>query len=565
MPFAPFDLPTFGLTCALVLAAAGALPAQGPPAGPAPADSGNRAELPGPGEPWPDPGAIASEEGSRPVREIGLREVVTTALESNLGLEIERLNPGDARDEIESARAAFDPTLTFQAGRSETRSPTAASTLDGAPVPVSERRDYSASATQRIPLGTQITAAASLNRSFDNSAFSTLNPSHFSELSLRFRQPLLRGLGAQVNLAPIVNARASLAQSKLRVRDDVLDVLAETERRYWSLSAAYARRAFTLSNFRLAEQLLEENVERQKLGVALETDVLQARASLAARREELILAGQAIEEAEDQLLVQMGLLETTPGDALAPAALPRDTPELPELSGIMRDALAVDLETEAQYAEIANRVRDREVARNGTLPDLDLVLDGAWQGRDSSDLQAVEGAAKGSGYRWRAALELSFGWGLRDERADLRQAARGVRRAELELARIRQDLLREVREAWRDVAAGIERQKAAQLAVRLNTRLFEQERERYLNGLATFRDVLEVQSDLDSARLRFLDATEQLVNAGVTLARLDGRLLGRHGFTWESEPLEPDARWELPPDPSTEPDAATFREPSPGG
>ncbi len=482
---------------------------------------------------WPDPQSVADNRGAVEIQPVRLQEVVDVALSRNLGLAIQRLNPADARDDVQAARADFDPRLNFSGARRETRSPPSSTALDGAAVPETENRDYSGSLTQRIPLGTELTASASLNRSASNSAFATLNPAHFAELSLRIRQPLLRGLGAKVNLAPIVSARAALAGSQLRVRDQVLDVIAETERSYWVLSAAYARRALTLSNLRLAEALLNENVERERLGVALQIDVLQARASLATRQEELINAEKAIDEAEDRLRVQMGTLADAEITALAPSILPEAAPPLPPFDEAIRAALIHDLETEAQYAEIARRLVDRETAESNTLPDLDLVLDGAWQGRDSSNIQAVEGVAQGAGYRWRAALELSFNWGLRQENARLRQADRAVDRAELRLADIRQALLREVRTAWRDVSAGIERQRAAQIAVRLNAELFEQERERFLNGLSAFRDVLEAQSDLDSARLRYLNATEDLINADVTLARLDGRLLDRHGFSWE--------------------------------
>ncbi|MGF1484500.1 MAG: TolC family protein [Opitutales bacterium] len=484
---------------------------------------------------WPSPETVASGRDNRAIRLLGLQEVIDTALGQNLGLAIERLDPADARDNVQVARADFDPSLSFSTARRETRSPPSSTALDGASVPITENRDFAGSVTQRIPLGTELTASASLNRNASNSSFATLNPAHFAELGLRIRQPLLRGLGAKVNLAPVVSARAALTGSKLRVRDEVLNVIAATERSYWTLSAAYARRALTLSNLRLAEELLEENLERERLGAALKIDVLQARASLATQQEELITVEKAIDEAEDGLRIQMGTLTETSNAALAPEVLPESVPVLPQFGEAIRAALIHDLETEAQYAEVARRLVDRESAANNTLPDLDLVLDGAWQGRDSSNIQAVEGVGQGAGYRWRAALELSFNWGLRQEQARLRQADRAIDRAELRLADIRQNLLREVRTAWRDVEAGLERQKAALLAVRLNAELFNQERERYLNGLSAFRDVLEAQSDLDSARLRYLDATEQLVNADVTLSRLDGRLLERHGFSWEEE------------------------------
>jgi len=59
-------------------------------------------------------------------------------------------------------------------------------------------------------------------------------------------------------------------------------------------------------------------------------------------------------------------------------------------------------------------------------------------------------------------------------------------------------------------------------------------------SLASFptRNVLEAQRDLDAARSNELEVRADTLQALVRLSRIDGSLLGRHGYSWEiAEPL----------------------------
>lgn len=481
----------------------------------------------------PREGAPIGPEETIYAEQLSLDAAIQSALQNNLGILIERYAPIIARDDIEAARSTFDPVITTGFDASNRSSPTAASALDGSPRPETSNRTFSAGVSQRLASGATIGASTGINRYGSNSSFSLINPDYTSDLSFSLRQPLLRGFGSTINLAPIARAQSRLRQSEFQLRQVVQEVVAETEIRYWDLAAAKARKAFYQLSLDLAESLLEETREREKLGLATNVDVLQAEASRALRTEDLILAQQAIEDNEDRLRNLIGTISPDPEPSLLVATLPEIDPELPPFSDILQTALANNIQTHIQHQVIRQSQIDREVARNNRLPNLDVVAGGGLLGRTDSANAAFRNSLHADGHVWNAGIQLSFPWGLREGNARYRQASRQAERAHTQLARIQQELLLQLRTAWRNVAAAKQRVQSTGASVLLNEESYDRERARYESGLATLRNVLEAQRDLDDARLRYLEAATDLLRGTIRLSLLDGTLLSRHGFSWD--------------------------------
>ncbi len=521
-------------------------------------------------------GATLAPEG-RVLTPLPLRSAIDQALRQNFGIVIQRFDPSIAADNVEIERAAFDPRLTVGAGIDKSFSASASSLLSGASRPTEENQTYSAGISQKVQSGATLGLESRMNRTDSNSAFSLINPDYAGEVGLTARQPLLRGAGPTVNLAPIAIARAAYRQSKLELRRQVVDTIAEAEIAYWNLAAAHALRDLRDTSVRSAEALLEENRERERLGLATRADVLAAEAALASRREDLILARQAIEDAEDRLRALLGTLTFSPATGIGVAPLTGDIGPVRDFHAVVRDALAADLETQIQTEVIEQRRLEHVVADDTTQPNLDVVAGGFSTGRDRGGLTALGDTYSRDGYRWNAGVELSMPWGFREEEARARRAVKNLERANVRLAQVQQDLMLRVRQSWRAVVAGRERRVTTRSSVLVNQEAFERERARFQAGASTFRAVLEAERDFDLARIRDLESALDLMRAGVRLGRIDGTLLTRHGFTWadaEREgprhpgwpgeldpqkpavspaPPSPDAARVLPSTPSTQP------------
>ena len=181
----------------LLLASASALaqPAQSPP-GQSPPGQSPPAQLPS-----AQPAAPAA---TGPVRPLSVNEAVALALEQNLGVQVERLNPQLQDLAIEQARTAWRPG--FNAGVSaQSQDSPPSSFLSGASDKItSTSTGGNFGVSQLLPWGTSYAVSYDSNRFTTNNAFSSFNPQLGANLDFAVVQPLLRGFrfdGARYQLA----------------------------------------------------------------------------------------------------------------------------------------------------------------------------------------------------------------------------------------------------------------------------------------------------------------------------------------------------------------------------
>ena len=139
-----------------------------------------------------------------------------------------------------------------------------------------------------------------------------------------------------------------------------------------------------------------------------------------------------------------------------------------------------------------------------------------------------------SGWNNYAELRLSFPLGFRESEANLRSAYRARRQAELRLADVRQNLVFTARASWRELEAARARVDAATSSLELQRKSYEGERARYDAGQSDVLRVLQAQAALDSAQLNWVQSHLDARAASAKVARLDGSILPRHGFTMDA-------------------------------
>ncbi len=471
-----------------------------------------------------------SSETSEPLR---LENVIDQALSYNVGLIIARYSPADAKDSVIIQESAFDPELFGTLSQSESLSAASSSSLDSASAPESENRRASVGIDKRLSTGATVTLDSSIsrNRSNNNAA---RNPDYSSAVGVSIRQPLLKDAWSRVNLAPLARSKVSADQSLFQLRSDILDVIADTEIAYWNLAYAQAQRALIGSSIELAKNLLDENRERERLGLVTPLEVLQAETEFVNQQEDLIQADRAIEDAEDELRRVMGstsFLETIDED-LRVEAMPAALPSLRPIDAVVRDTILSDADAKIQEKAIELERIDLILAQDDTRPDLDLTAGLDYRGRDDNGSDAYQGAYNRDGYDWNVGMELRFPWGFRDARARERQADRSVERATVQLVDIKQQKALAARNAWRAASSGLQRIEVTRQALILNEESFKQARARYGSGLVAYRLVLEAQRDFDQARSNYAAAVIDTLRANVRLSRIDGTILARNGFDW---------------------------------
>ncbi len=463
--------------------------------------------------------------------ELSLQAAIASALEHNLGLRISTYAPANALDSVEIEEAQFDPEIFGDATLQERQSVGINSTLGSD----SESRRASAGVDKRFATGATVTVDSSISRSASSNS-TTGNPDYGTDVGVSIRQPLLKDAWATVNLAPLARAKVNAERSLFELRSDVLDLVLDTEIAYWNLAYARADRELIASSLALAENLLEENRERERLGLVTPLEVLQAEAEVLNQQEDIIQAERTIEDAEDALRRAMGQADFLAdlSDNVLVAGLPDAIRPLRPMSDVVLDTVLNDVDAKAQERRIEVERINRTLAEDDTRPDLDLKAGLSYLGRDQDGGTAYRGAYDADGYDWNVGVEVRMPWGFRDARARARQAERNEEQATLQLYDIKQAKALAARNAWRSASAGLKRIEVTRAALRLNEEAFEQERARYGSGLVAYRSVLEAQRDFDQAKSNYLRSLIETLRSTVRLSRVDGTLLTRNGLDWDA-------------------------------
>ena len=118
-------------------------------------------------------------------------------------------------------------------------------------------------------------------------------------------------------------------------------------------------------------------------------------------------------------------------------------------------------------------------------------------------------------------------WGRHADKARYRVAQTNLNSQKLRLEQLEQNLLVNVRTSVRAVETQLAAVEIATKGTELATRQYEQQKARFDAGLATSRQVLLTQDDLENARFRELSARLALRRAVAELTRLEGTSLER--------------------------------------
>ena len=478
--------------------------------------------------------APASREALPPASTVTLSAAIDQALARNLGLAVTRLDAARSLDYVDQAEAAFDPVFGWSNRLSGGKS-----ALDrqlGHPAAQDFSSDVSLS--RKFSWGGTLTLGTGLTRLWSEGTNLDTTASNFDlGTSLSYTQPLLAGGGRAVNLANLIAAKEGATRSRLALRAAALDLIRDTEVAYWSLAGARTLVSLRETSLRSAESLLEQVQTKRRLGDATALEELQAAADVANQKVAVLNAKQSVDGAEMRLRRTLGR-----GDAaeieqpVLVEPIPQATVPAPEpFAQWIRQAASFDFDTAIQLSALAQANSALEAARQNDAPQLDLTLSGANHGPSVAGLhQAYEGLRDAAGWSNSISLTYRVPLGSRESEASLRAAGRARRQAELRLADVRQNLVFNARATWRDLEAARARVDSATSALALQRQSYEGERARYAAGQSDILRVLQAQAALDAAQLNWIQSLLDARTASARVARLDGSLLVRHGFTLES-------------------------------
>jgi outer membrane protein TolC len=454
-------------------------------------------------------------------------ETVRLAVENNTALAATRLDPAISGERVAAARSAFVPTVSTGLQRNSQKAPST-NLFSGDQPLESGFWSGTASVGQLLRWG-GATYDVSFNsaRTTTTNPLTTFTPSLTSSVQALFSQPLLRNFKVDAPRAQLEVTERNREIADLRLQETIARTSASAESAYWQLVSARAAVDVQQRSLDLALELERTNRARVDVGQSPPLDLVTARAEVAQRRENLIVARTAALQAEDALRTAIfdprrpdfWNVHLEPADAVPPPA------PAPDVDAAVRRALAERPDIAEARKQIQIGDTNVQLSKNQTLPDLRLQASyitngiggsrlirtggfpGTIIGSDNTSFGSVLSQVLTADFpTWTLGFTLAYPLGKSVEEANLARARLERDQAEARLRDIELGAVREVRDAALRVEQNRQRIETAQLGRELAEQRLDAEQKRFEVGMSTSFLVIQAQRDLAVARNNELQA-----------------------------------------------------------
>lgn len=471
--------------------------------------------------------AVAAH-GDNGTLNLTLKDAVKLAVEQNLDIRAELYNSAAAEADIRKNRAIYETHLTLDTSYQDSKT-VATSKVSGNTV---KNFSLTPGAYRLFPTGGTLSLSYENLYTDTNSSFATFNSYWQSDLVLSLNQPLLKNFGKDPTELNIRVAELGKEGSLKSFKSKLLETVAQVEGEYFKLGSLRDEHESKKISLELAKRVLSETEARVKAGVLPAMEILNAQFGVASREKDLLDAEKAVRDQSDVLTVLLhidGVFEI----------ITLDSPDrtgfsLKEDEAINR-ALSQRPELEALQNQLAASELQTRVAKGRTLPDLNLTGSVAATGLSDRYARTVEQVTASDYPVWKVGLKLDYPLGNQAAENDYIKSRLKTDQLGLQISSLKESISSETRTSLRAVSTSFK-----QLEVADRGRAYAEERfKAYMKklevGLATAKDLLDVENDLSVARTNQIKAQVAYAVSLRQLWKATGELLEREGIRVDSE------------------------------
>jgi outer membrane protein TolC len=458
--------------------------------------------------------------------QLSLDEAVARALENNVDIAVQRYNPELSVQNVRAAEGYYDPFLF--ASLSHTSSDTKGTTaISGGTVVNSKNDVWNFGLGLPIKTGADFSVGFNNNKRDSNSNLTSFNPIFNSSLSLSLTQPLLKDFRIDAPRQALRVAKKNREITDVEFRQSIINTLAVVKGYYYELLFAIDNLVAAQKNLDLAKKLLEENEIRVKVGTMAPLDVVTAQSEVAAREEGVILAENALSNAEDNLKSVI-FPENDPAmwsTRIVPTDRPTAEPVPVDIEAAVRNALENRTDIVSARKSLERYDYSVQYTKNQLLPQVDLTASYGAAGAGGTELireppfggTIVDTIPGGYGDAldevfgrdyptWSVGLQLSYAIPNRSQKASAAAAQINKDQALASYRRLELQVAAEVRTAARGVESGFKRVASTQAARRLAAERLDAEEKKFAAGMSTNFLVTQAQRDLAEQQVNELRA-----------------------------------------------------------
>ncbi len=508
------------------------------------------AQTPAPPVP-PMPATSVSAQAQGTAVDLKIEDAVARALERNLDIAVERLNPTTFDFSIAALEATYRPALTSALGYRDSTAFSRSQTAGG-DVLTTETATVNAGLAQNVRWGGGAYSMTFGNtRVAQSDLFATRNPALNTNLNAVYVQPILRGFKTDATRTQLRVTAINQDISEIQLDTTINNTLANVRNAYWDLLFAQQAVRVAQSSLELAEKLITDNRARVEIGTMAPIDVVQSEAEAATRRQTLATAEATLLTAELALKRQIvsGTNDPLWAARINPVDRPSFAPEPIDLQGAITKAIA----DRTDIAQAKKTLESNDVTLRGlqdsTLPALDLTAGYGVAGVggtvfERSGLGGVVARVIPGGYNdalrtltnldaptWNLQLNLSYPIGTSAAEAGVARAKLQIQQTQAQLRALELQVATEVTTTALNVQSNQKRIEAATAARELSQKQLEAENSKFEVGMSTNFLVVQAQRDLTDAQITELRALLDYQKSRVDFERVQRTALSRAGIS----------------------------------
>ena len=453
-----------------------------------------------------------------------LEDAVRRAIDNNLEMQVERLNPQTFDFTLASLRANYKPVATSVLGRRDNVRPPTSLLNPGSPNV--STMTYNSGITQNLWWG-----GGNMSLSFNNAKIvspndqlASFDPQFNSSYLFSYTQPLLRGFRIDQTRQQMQTTTINRDNAELNLKARTTNTLAAVRSAYWDYVYAIQAVEVAQQSLSLATKLLSDNKIRVEVGTMAPMDVVQAEAEEATRQQALTTATATMRTAE--LALKRLIVSGTNDPLWSQHIEPTDRPDYQDASidveGAVRNALQqrTDLQIARNNFESNNVLLKSQ--RDSSLPDVDALITYGAAGlggiqyefdRPSGLDRKRIGILVDGGYNdalrtlfnreypnWQFQLNISYPIGGNNFEAQAARTRLLIQQNQAQIRATELTVATEVSNAALQVTNSIEALAAARAARDLSQRRLDAEMSRFEVGMSNNYQVVQSQRDLREAQ-----------------------------------------------------------------
>ena len=474
--------------------------------------------------------AQTTPAASSTVRRLSIDDAVRLALEQNLGIQIDRLNPQIQDIAVAQARTGWIPNLTSTITNSTQNQPPL-SALSGGQVKVTDSQfTTELGLSQTLKTGTNYSFLWNNARQTSSNLFTNFDPLLSSNIAFNITQPLLQNFKIDNIRATLETSRKDREAADIQLQSTVVATTRNVKNAYWDLAYQIDNLKAQQQSLDLAKRLLADNEKRVQIGTMAPIDIVEAQSEVARNEESVIVAEAAIKQAEDRLraLIFDPKMPDFWTVSLEPSDMMAFNRQTVDVDGAVQRAIQNRTDIQVSRNTLARNDVNIRYFRNQILPQVNLsanyrsnAVGGVFLSPVSltslgaprtvlgqQGFASVLGDMFGNAFpAWTFGLNISYPIGTSSQETSLARARLEHTQEETQLQNLEMQVATQVRDAARQVQTNQKRVDSARAARELAERRLEAEEKKFAAGIQISFFVFQAQRDLATARTSEIRAT----------------------------------------------------------